>query len=114
MKRSALVMLVALAVVLGGCAQAILPSGPGAGGGPGLTALTVSPSGASIPGVSQQQFAAKTGDGSQPAVNWSINGIAGGNATIGTIDANGMYAAPEFPPAPNSITISAVETSDTR
>ena len=114
MKRSALVMLAALAVLLGGCAQAILPGDPGAAGGPGLTALTVTPSVASIPGVAQQQFTAKTGDGSKPAVNWSINGIAGGNATLGTIDANGMYTAPEFPPAPNSITISAVETSDTR
>jgi uncharacterized protein (DUF1800 family) len=113
-KRSALVMLVALVVLLGGCAQVILPSDPGAAGGPGLTALTVTPSGASIPGVAQQQFAAKTGDGSNPAVNWSINGTAGGNATFGTIDANGMYTAPEFPPAVNSITISAVETSDTR
>ncbi len=114
MNRSALVMLAALVVLLGGCAQAILPGGPGAAGGPGLTALTVSPSGASIPGVALQQFTAKTGDGSKPAVNWSINGIAGGNATFGTIDANGMYTAPEFPPAPNSITISAVETSDTK
>jgi IPT/TIG domain-containing protein len=113
-KRSALVMLAALVVLLGGCAQAILPGGPGAPGGPGLTALTVSPSGASIPGVAQQQFTAKTGDGSRPAVNWSINGIAGGNANFGTIDANGMYTAPEFPPAPNSITIRAVETSDSR
>jgi hypothetical protein len=72
----------------------------------------VTPAGASIPGVAQQQFAAKTGDGSKPTVNWSINGIAGGNATLGTIAANGMYTAPEFPPAPNSITITAVETSD--
>ncbi len=114
MKRSALVVLAALAVLLGGCAQAILPGDPGAGSGPGLTALTVTPSAATIPGVAQQQFTAKTGDGSKPAVNWSINGIAGGNATIGTIDANGMYTAPEFPPAPNSITISAVETSNIR
>ncbi|MGA7794373.1 MAG: DUF1800 family protein [Candidatus Acidiferrales bacterium] len=114
MKRSALVMLAALAVLLGGCAQAILPGDPGAGSGPGLTALTVTPPAATIPGVAQQQFTAKTGDGSKPAVNWSINGIAGGNATIGTIDANGMYTAPEFPPAPNSVTISAVETSNTR
>ena len=112
MNRSALAMLVALVVLLGGCAQAILPADPGAGGGPGLTALTVTPAGASIPGVAQQQFAAKTGDGSTPAVTWSINGIAGGNATLGTIAANGMYTAPEFPPAPNSITITAVETSD--
>lgn len=114
MKRSALVVLAALAVLLGGCAQAILPGDPGAGSGPGLTALTVTPSAATIPGVAQQLFTAKTGDGSKPTVNWSINGIAGGNATIGIIDANGMYTAPEFPPAPNSITISAVETSNTR
>ena len=113
-KRFALVMLAALVVLLGGCAQAILPGGPGAAGGPGLTALTVTPSGASIPGVAQLQFTVKTGDGSKPAVNWLINGIAGGNAIFGTIDANGMYAAPEFPPTSNSITISAVETSDTR
>src|SRR5271165_3761832 len=111
-KRSALFMLAALVVLLGGCAQAILPGGPGAAGGPGLTALSVTPLSASIRGVSQQQFTARTGDGSQPKVNWSVNGIVGGNAALGTIDANGMYIAPEFPPAPNSITISAVETSN--
>ena len=114
MNRSALVVLAALVVLLGGCAQAILPSDPGPAGGPGLTALTVTPPSAIIPGVAQQQFTAKTGDGSKPAVNWSINGIAGGNATLGTISANGMYTAPEFPPTPNSITISAVETSDVK
>ncbi|HWX38543.1 MAG TPA: DUF1800 family protein [Candidatus Sulfotelmatobacter sp.] len=114
MKRSALLMLAALVVLLGGCAQLILPSDPGAGGGPGLTALTVTPAGATIPGITQQQYTAKTGDGSKPAVNWSVNGIAGGNATLGTIDASGMYTAPEFPPTPNSITITAAETSNAR
>ena len=107
-------MLAATVVLLGGCAQAILPSGPGAGGGPGLTALTITPSGASIHGVAKQQFSAKTGDGSQPAVNWSVNGIAGGSATLGIIDSTGMYIAPEFPPTANTVTISAVETSDSR
>ncbi|HEX3376773.1 MAG TPA: DUF1800 family protein [Candidatus Acidoferrales bacterium] len=114
MKHSALVMLSALVLLLGGCAQAILPSGPGTAGGPGLTALTVTPPSATIPGVTQQQFTAKTGDGSKPSVLWSINGIAGGNASIGTIAANGMYTAPEFPPTANSITISAVETSNSK
>jgi uncharacterized protein (DUF1800 family) len=107
-------MLAALVVLLGGCAQLILPSDPGAGGGPGLTALTVTPAGATIPGITQQQYTAKTGDGSKPAVNWSVNVIAGGNATLGTIDASGMYTAPEFPPTPNSITITAAETSNAR
>jgi len=111
-KRFALVMFAALAVLLGGCAQVILPGDPGPGGGPGLTALTVTPSGVSIPGITQQQYSAKTGDGSKPAVDWSVNGIAGGSATLGTIDASGMYTAPEFPPAPNSITITAAETAN--
>ena len=105
-------MLAAVVLALSGCAQAILPSGPGAAGGPGLTALTITPSGMSIPGITQQQFAAKTGDGSKPAVVWSINGVAGGSATLGTISSSGMYTAPEFPPAANSITITAVETTN--
>jgi uncharacterized protein (DUF1800 family) len=111
-KRWALVFLTALAVVMAGCAEAYLPgSGPD---GPGLTALTVTPSGAAIAGATQQQFSAKTGDGSRPAVNWSVNGVVGGNAMLGTIDSNGMYSAPEFPPTPNAIKVSAVETSDPR
>ena len=58
-KRWALVFLTALAVVIAGCAEAYLPgSGPN---GPGLTALTVTPSGAAIAGATQQQFTAKTG-----------------------------------------------------
>jgi hypothetical protein len=86
-KRSALSMVAALAVWLGGCAHAILP---GAGSGSGLTASTVTPGSVSIPGVASQQFTAKTGDGSKPTVNWSVDGIAGGNASLGTIDANGI------------------------
>src|SRR5208282_3283611 len=93
-------------------AEAILPAG-GAGGS-GLTALTVIPSGAAVAGTTQQQFTAKMGDGSRPAVNWSVNGIAGGNAMLGIIDSNGLYTAPEFPPTPNTITIGAVEPSDVK
>ena len=114
MSRSAVAMLAVPFLLLCGCAHLILPGDPGSGGGPGMTALTVSPSGISIPGIAQQQFAAKTGDGSKPAVNWSINGVAGGNATLGTINASGMYTAPEFPPTPNSVTVSAAETSNAR
>ena len=112
MKRSALVSftaLAALAVAIAGCAEAYVPSGPN---GSALTALTVTPSGAAIPGATQQQFTAKTGDGSRPSVSWSVNDVVGGNAMLGTIDSNGMYSAPEFPPTPNSIKVSAVESSN--
>src|SRR6202000_1580338 len=110
-KRSALLALMALAVVMAGCAEAYLPSGPD---GSALTALTVTPSGAAIAGATQQQFSAKTGDGSRPSVNWSVNDVAGGNAMLGTIDSKGMYSAPEFPPTPNGIKVSAVESSNPR
>jgi uncharacterized protein (DUF1800 family) len=49
--------------------------------------------------------------GAAVPVNWSVNGVAGGNAANGTISAVGLYSAPEFPPS-NAIAIGAVETSD--
>lgn len=37
-----------------------------------------------------------------------VNGIEGGNAQIGTIDANGLYTAPAVVPTPNTVTITSV------
>jgi uncharacterized protein (DUF1800 family) len=108
--RSALILLLSLTVVLGGCAQAIIPGGSGGQG----FALRVTPASATIAGLNTQQFAAKRGDGSSAAVTWAVNGVAGGDATHGTISATGMYTAPEFPPALNSVTIAAVETANTK
>ena len=69
----------------------------------------LSPSSASVRAGSMQTFvpslAGKT-------FIWSVNGIAGGNATMGTIDANGNYVAPAVLPSPNIITIEAAETSE--
>jgi hypothetical protein len=41
-------------------------------------------------------------------VNWSVNGVPGGNTLIGTISANGLYVPPAVFPATNGFTISAV------
>ena len=35
-------------------------------------------------------------------VVWSVNGIVGGNATLGTIDSKGLYTAPGIVPLPNN------------
>lgn len=40
-------------------------------------------------------------------VKWSVNDIPGGNAQIGTIDANGLYTAPAKAPTPHEIHICA-------
>ena len=112
MKRFSALLLLASAILLAGCAQADFPS-PIPTPQPQPFRVSLSPAAPILPGLTQQQFTATTSDGSLPAWTWSVNGIAGGNLTLGTISAGGLYTAPEFPPAPNTITVSAVESSDT-
>jgi hypothetical protein len=55
--------------------------------------VTVSPavSGVTI-STQTQQFTA-----SQPNVTWSVNGVAGGNSSVGTISSTGLYTPPAVP-----------------
>ena len=48
--------------------------------------VTVSPTLVTLPLGSLQLFNATVSDTGNTAVTWSVNGIAGGNATVGTID----------------------------
>jgi len=41
-------------------------------------------------------------------LTFSVNGVQGGNAELGTIDSNGLYTAPAIVPTPNSVTITSV------
>lgn len=43
------------------------------------------------------------------AVHWQVNGVSGGNAPVGTIDATGLYTAPAVPRA---VTVRAVLVTD--
>ena len=109
MNRSAKWLLAMASLWLAGCAglgSSGSPNPPPAGG------IAVSPASAIIRGSDGQQFTVKTSDGTNPTVTWAVNGTAGGNASLGIISASGMYAAPEFPPQSNSITVSAAKTSD--
>ncbi len=53
-----------------------------------------------------------TSSSTNNGVTWSVNSIVGGNATVGTIDANGMYTAPAILPTPNTITVTATMADD--
>jgi uncharacterized protein (DUF1800 family) len=107
-KRSAFVLLSILVVFLGGCAQAVIP---GSGGSQGYSVI-VTPGTATLPGLTAQQFVATTNDGSRPTLAWYVNGMLGGDATVGTISSTGLYTAPEFPPTQNSVTVTAADTVD--
>jgi hypothetical protein len=41
------------------------------------------------------------------SVTWKVNGVTGGNSTVGTISNKGVYRAPNNVPSPSSVTVSA-------
>lgn len=57
-------------------------------------------------------FTATVANTTTSSVSWEVNGIAGGNATVGTISTNGVYAAPTTVPATGAVTVTAVSTAD--
>jgi cytochrome c peroxidase len=56
-------------------------------------------------------FTAVLSDGTTTAVQWSVNGVNGGNTTIGTIDSSGHYTAPTVLPAAPTVIIGAVQSA---
>lgn len=56
--------------------------------------VSVTPASAGLVPGTTQQFAASVMGETNPSVAWSVDGIAGGNSTVGTINAQGIYTAP--------------------
>jgi uncharacterized repeat protein (TIGR03803 family) len=75
--------------------------------------VTVSPTTAQVPSGDLQQFIVTVANTSNTAVTWSVNNVSGGNATIGTINASGLYVAPAVVPSPATVTITATSQADT-
>ena len=63
--------------------------------------LSISPTSATVLLGTSIQFVPSEA-GSQNGIQWSVDGINNGNATVGTIDSTGLYTAPEMLPVPPS------------
>lgn len=84
--------------------------------------IAVSPASASVATDGAQLFTATIGGSgaSGTGVTWSVNGIAGGDSTVGTIVAGGtqngsptaLYTAPSVPPSPTTVSVTATSTAD--
>jgi uncharacterized protein (DUF1800 family) len=74
--------------------------------------IIVTPATGNVRAGSAQQFTATVNGSSNTGVSWSVNGIPGGNSTLGTIVGNGNYTAPSVVPAQNSITVTATSIAD--
>ena len=77
------------------------------------TAVTVSPSSATVQTGGVQQFTATVSpSGANQAVTWSLSGTGCTGASCGTIDATGKYAAPATAPTPATVTLTATSVTD--
>jgi uncharacterized protein (DUF1800 family) len=76
--------------------------------------VAISPTTKTIRGGDTLQLRASLTDAANKTIRWSVNGVIGGNATVGTIDENGLYTAPWWVPAPNEVKIRATSDQDTR
>lgn len=88
------------------------PGFGGGGGGPGIVVVTVLPGSANLFLGQTQQFQAIVSGTSNASVSWSVNGIARGNTTFGTVSNAGLYTAPAVLPANPTITVTATSQAD--
>lgn len=73
------------------------------------TLVQVAPPTQSVSVAATVQFTATVINNANPNVTWAVDGIAGGNVTVGIIDATGFYSAPN---TAGSHTITATSVGD--
>ncbi len=75
---------------------------------PVMSGLSVKPGNSTVNGGGEVRFVAEMSNG-MPTMNvrWAVNGVNGGYEAIGRIDEYGLYYAPDIPPSPANVLISA-------
>lgn len=75
-------------------------------------AIHLSPLAATMQSGDHQQFSAFLSGTANTGVIWEVNGVTGGNATVGNISTTGVFNAPQVAPNPPKVTITAVSMAD--
>jgi serine protease len=78
---------------------------------PAITVM-VSPSAASVGAGGTQAFSATVANTPNTAVTWQVNGVTGGNSTVGTVSLSGLYTAPVTVPSPATVNVRAISDVD--
>jgi Beta-propeller repeat len=74
--------------------------------------VTVSPTAATVQAGATQQYTAEVSGTTYTLVTWSVNNVVGGDATVGTISASGLYRGPAAVPSPETVTVKATSLAD--
>lgn len=75
---------------------------------PNPVIVEISPRDQTIGTGATLQFTANVLHTTDTAVKWQVNGVDGGNATVGTISSTGLYTAPDTVPTPAKVTVTAI------
>jgi hypothetical protein len=110
MGRNAKLLLTLAILWSAGCSGGQAASG---GGNPTGITVMVFPTATSVVVGQTVPFSATVTGTTNTAVNWEVAGVAGGNATVGTITTGGLYAAPPVLPNPSTMVVTAVSQADT-
>jgi uncharacterized protein (DUF1800 family) len=106
-RRTCAFLLTALAVITSSCGGGSRTSTPPP---PPSVTVQVNPSSAQLLTGETQQFNATVSGTTNTAVTWSVNGLAGGNSTVGSINSSGLYTAPAAAPA-SAVTVTATSAA---
>lgn len=79
---------------------------------PPPVSVTISPTSATVRVNRTRTFTATVQNATDTSVKWAVNGIVGGNFTIGTISSLGTYKAPNSVPPGGSVQVSAISNAD--
>jgi hypothetical protein len=77
----------------------------------GIT-ISIAPPTVSVTVATPTQFQWGVSGGTNNSVKWKVNGIAGGDDTVGRIDSLGKYIAPIKVPSPATVNVAAVSYED--
>jgi hypothetical protein len=78
---------------------------------PSIT-IAISPASAAVRVRQSVQFTATIQGTTNTSATWKVNGVVGGNGNVGTISQAGVYKAPNNPPSPSTVTVSATAAAD--
>lgn len=81
---------------------------------PAIMSVSVSCSSPTVPVTQTNQCSASVqGIGAfNSAVTWAVNSVQGGNTTVGTVSASGLYTAPATVPTPFTVNVIATSITD--
>lgn len=75
--------------------------------------VSISPTTATVNLDATRQFTRTISGTTNTNSTWAVNGVVGGNATVGTINTSGLYTPPVNMPSPNTVTIRVTSAANT-